>query len=100
MAQVDLDAGELGALTRDLEHPRRQVDADHVQAGGRDRDRDPSGAHPELENGAAVALRFLQVEGDVLDDGHRPGVVDPRDLVVGGHVGMLCTDADDVADAL
>ena len=79
-------------LTRDLEHPGRQVDADHLDAGGRDRHRDPSGADAELEHRAARAHRLLHVERHVLDDAPRPRVVDARDLVVGGHVGILCTD--------
>ena len=84
-----LDAGELGALTRDLEHPRREVDADHRDAGRRDRDRDPPGADAELEDRPAGAHRLLDVERDVLDDGPRPRVVEAGDLVVGGHVAIF-----------
>ena len=100
VTQVELDTGERGGLACDLEHPGREVDADHLDPGGRDRHGDPAGADAELEHRPAEALRLREVEGHVLDDGHRPGVVDARDLVVGGHLAMLCTDADDVADAL
>ena len=100
VAQVELDARERRGLARDLEHSGRQVDADDLEARGGDRHCDPSGADAELEHRPAEALRLRDVERDVLDDGHRPGVVDAGDLVVGGHVGMLSTDADDVADAL
>ena len=55
VAQVDLDAGELGALARDLEHPRREVDADHRDPRRGDRDRDPPGADAELEHRPAAS---------------------------------------------
>ena len=100
VTQVELDTGERSGLACDVEHPGREVDADHIDPRGRDRHGDPSGADAELEHRPAEALRLLEVERHVFDDGHRPGVVDAGDLVVGGHVAMLCTDADDVADAL
>ena len=100
VAQVELDPRQLGGLARDLEHPGREVDPDHPDPGGGDRHCDPPGADAELEHGPAEALRHLEVERHVLDDGHGPRVVDAGDLVVGGHLGMLSTDADDFADAL
>ena len=47
------------------------------------------GPDPELEHGPARAHRLGDVELDVLDDAHRPGVVEPGDLVVDRHAGML-----------
>ncbi len=98
--QVELDAGERRGLARDLEHPGGEVDADDLEACGGNRHRDPPGADAELEHRPAEPLHLGEIERHVLDHGHRPGVVDAGDLVVGGHLGMLSTDADDVADAL
>src|SRR5205823_2945193 len=48
--QLRRDAGEVGALAADLEHPGRRVDADHADAVGGDRDRDPAGADAKLHD--------------------------------------------------
>ena len=85
VAQIDRDAGESGPLAGDLEHPLGEIDADHLDPLGRDRDGDPARADAELDHRAARFPRALQVERDVLDDAHRPGVVEPGDAVVGGH---------------
>ena len=85
VAQVDVHARELCALARDLEHPRGEVDADDVDPGGRDRHGDAAGADTELEHRPAEPPCLLDVEGDVLDHRHGPGVVEAGDLVVGGH---------------
>ena len=89
VAQVELDARELRALARDLEHPGRQVDAD---------DADPAAAigtairpvpTPSSSTGPPRAHGFLDVERHVLDHAPRPRVVDPGDLVVRGHAAIL-----------
>src|SRR5581483_5138408 len=89
VAEVDLGAGGRRPLARDLEHPARGVDADDPHARQRDGDRDPAGPDAELEHRPAGAPRLLDVEVDVLDDAHRPGVVEPCDPIVGRHAGML-----------
>ena len=48
--------------------PARGVDADHADAGLRDRHRDPAGADGELDDGPARRARLLDVEVDVLGD--------------------------------
>jgi hypothetical protein len=85
-AEVDefRDACRRGGLSAHLEHPARRVDPDHRHAGGSGRDRDASGAHAELDDAAGL-FREVDVEADVLGHAHRPGVVDPCDLVVGAH---------------
>ena len=51
-------AGALGRGARDGEHPGRGVDADHVDPGPRDRDRDPAGSDGELDDRAARRERL------------------------------------------
>ena len=77
--QVDevRDAGRRGGLRADLEHAARRVDADHLHAGGRRRDRDPPGADAELDDRPAGLARELDVEVDVLDHAPGPRVVQP-----------------------
>src|SRR5207253_10115915 len=48
----------------------------------RDRDRDPAGPDPELDDRPARLPRLLQVEGDVLGDADAPGVVELGNRVV------------------
>ena len=60
--------------------------------GPRDRHGDPTRADGELDDRAAAALRLVDVERDVLDDGRAPRVVDPRDRVVERHE-RECTGA-------
>ena len=74
-----LDAFRPRVVPRHLEHPRRRVDADHADAGLRDRHGDAAGAAGELHHGPARGLRFLDVELHVLGDARAPRVVDPRD---------------------
>ena len=76
------DALLLGPLARHGEHARRLVDADHRDPGTGGRDRDPPGADGQLDDRAARREGLVDVELDVLGDGDRPGVVDPRDAVV------------------
>ena len=76
------DAGLPCALAADRQHPGRRVDADHVRARERGRDRDPPGSDAELHDLAARRERLVDVEGDVLDDARAPRVVEPRDRVV------------------
>ena len=45
------DAGRVGAVAADVEHPGRGVDADHGHPRLRDRDGDPPGADAELDDG-------------------------------------------------
>src|SRR6187551_1607043 len=59
-------AGLGGGRPRDGEHSLRRVDADHIHARLRDRDGDPAGANPELEDRPSRALRLVHVEVDVL----------------------------------
>ena len=59
------DACLLGPRPADLEHPGRGVDADHRDAGLRDRDGDPAGADAELDDRAAAARPRLPRLGDV-----------------------------------
>ena len=66
---------------RDGEHLRRRVDADHPDAGLRDRNRDPAGADCELDDGPAGGDREVDVEADVLGDRPAPGVIE-RAIVV------------------
>ncbi len=77
------DAGLPCALGADREHSGGGVDADHVRARQRGRDRDPPGADAELDDFAPGRQRLVDVEGDVLDDARAPRVVEPRDRVVG-----------------
>ena len=72
-----------GRLACDREHALGRVDADDVHSGLGDRDGDPAGTDAELDDGAAGALRLLDVEVDVLADAPAPRVVDRRDRVVG-----------------
>jgi hypothetical protein len=72
-------------LCTDLEHPRGGVDADHVHAGRRRRDRDAPRPDAELDDRAARGERLLDVEGDVLDDARAPRVVEPCNPVVCAH---------------
>ena len=53
VTQVDLDPRECRALARHLEHPGRQVDADHADPGSGDRHRDPARSDAELQHRAA-----------------------------------------------
>ena len=71
------------------EHPLGVVDADHTDARGRDRHRDPAGADTELDDRAARRERLLDVELDVLDDAPTPRVVQLGDRVVLRHGAML-----------
>src|SRR5712691_991100 len=77
------DAGALGPLAADVEHPGRGVDADHAHPGSGGRDRDPARSDPELDDRASGLARLLDVEADVLGDADAPRVVEPRDRVVG-----------------
>jgi phenylalanyl-tRNA synthetase alpha chain len=88
-AKVELDARSRRRLARYLEHPFRGVDADHTQPRERGWHRDPPRPDPELEHRPARAHRLGDIEVHVFDDAHRPGVVEPRDLVVDRHAGML-----------
>ena len=83
-----------------VEHPLREVDADHVDPRGGDRHRDPARPDAELEHRAARTHRLVDVERHVLDDAARPRVVEARDLVVHRHVAKLCSDAGDARDAV
>ena len=85
VAEIDRDAGESGPLAGDLEHPLREIDADHLDPLGRDRDGDPPRPDAELDHRAAPFPRPFQVKRDVLDDADRPGVVEAGDAVVSGH---------------
>ena len=87
--EVELDARERGPLPRDREHPGRRVDADDVDPRRRDRHREASRADAELDDRPSCAPRFLEVERHVLDDAPGPRIVEPRNLVVDGHAGML-----------
>ena len=78
-------AAELELLLCDGKHPGRRVDADHPDARGGGRHRDPSRADAKLDDRPARAHRLLDVERDVLDDRARPRVVKARDCVVRGH---------------
>ena len=89
LPQVDAHPGQRRALARDLEHPLRQVDADDLNARRSHRDGDPRRADAELQHRPARANGLVDVKRDVLDDAARPGVVEPRDVVVDGHAGML-----------
>ncbi len=86
-AEVDEvgDACLGGGGARLREHPRRRVDADHANAGARDRDGDATGADGELDDRPARLDRQVDVEADVLGDGAAPRVVERRDLVVQAH---------------
>jgi hypothetical protein len=53
-----------------------------VSARERSRDRDASGADAELDDLTARRKRFLDVEGDVLDDARAPRIVELGDGVV------------------
>ena len=72
VAEVELEVasdgnpGERRLLARHLEHPLGEIDADHADPLGRDRDRDPARAHAELDHRTARAPRPLDVERDVL----------------------------------
>ena len=77
------DTGCGRALGADLEHRGRRVDADHGHTGSRDRAGDSAGADTQLHDGPARGDRLLDVELDVLGDAATPGVVEPRDRVVG-----------------
>ena len=76
------DAGLARTLGAHRQHPRRRVHADHVSAGERRRDGDPSGANRELDDFPARGESLVDVEGHVLDDARTPRVVEPRDGVV------------------
>jgi hypothetical protein len=83
-AQVEQvgDTLALRVLPRDGEHPRRLVDADHLDAGAGDGDCDPPGADCQLDHRTARGDGLFDVELDILRDRDRPRVVDPRDPVV------------------
>ena len=89
LTQVEASVEARGArrLGADGEHPRRGVDADHGDAGARDRDRDPPRPDAELDDRPARGERLLDVELDVLGDAPAPRVVEPRDRVVGAGLG-------------
>ena len=100
-AEVDEggDFGRLRGLACDGEHPRRRVDADHLDSRLRDRDGDAARAYGELDHRAARFERVVDVEADVL--GHRPAprVVDTSDGVVQGHDGFLATQTNSRLDS-
>ena len=80
----------VSAYSRDLEHRGRGVDADHLDAGLRDRE-DPPGAAGELDHRPAGRTRLLDVEADVLRDARAPRVVEPRDRVVRARAGATAS---------
>ena len=86
VAEANLDErvepGVASLFRADVEHAARRVDSDHGDAGGGDRNRDPTGADAELDDRTARRDRFLDVERDVLDDAPAPRVVQARDPVV------------------
>ena len=67
---------------RAREHAGRLVDAYHLDTGPGDRHGDTSRADGQLDDRPARGDGLLDVELDVLRDGGRPRVVDPRDPVV------------------
>jgi hypothetical protein len=80
--QVELHTRECGAPRTDVEHPARRIDADHADPVGGDRNGDAAGADAELDNGPTEPARLVEIEADVLGDGHAPRVVQLRDPVV------------------
>ena len=91
-AQVEAlgDAGRLRGGAGDRQHLRRGIDSDHVDAGLRDRNRDPAGADGQLDHGAARGESLVDVEADVLRDGPAPRVVEARDRAVQAHLSPAC----------
>ena len=79
------DALLLRERASDTEHAHGEVDADHLPPRGGDRHRDAARSHRKLDHRPLDALRFLDVEGDVLHDRRAPRVVDGRDRVVERH---------------
>src|SRR5262249_47762957 len=75
------------------QHLDGRVDPDHALTGLRNRNRDPAGPDPELDDRPARLTRLGDVEPDVLDDAPAPGVVELGDRVVRArlHAGFLAT---------
>src|SRR5262245_9548943 len=96
------DSGLLGTAAARGEHLARRVDTDHALAGLGDRNRDPPGADPELDDRPTRLARLGYVEADVLDDAPAPWVIELRDRVVraGLHAGFLATQTNSRLDSV
>src|SRR3954451_22098902 len=76
------DGRLLGCALARGEHLARGVDSDHGNPGPRDRDRDPAGGDPELDDRSVRRSRLLHVEAHVLLHAPAPRVVEIGDGVV------------------